>query len=99
LLIYVASWPKTRINAWDILIRARAIENLSYAVAVNRTGEDENGYSYVGHSQVVDYLGDYLVEPTEQNGVFITTLDKSKVIAIREKLNFLSDKDTFDIKN
>jgi omega-amidase len=98
LLIYVASWPKTRINAWDILIRARAIENMSYAVGVNRTGEDKNGYSYIGHSQVVDYLGDYLVAPEEQNGVFIATLDKSKLIAVREKLSFLDDKDAFEIE-
>jgi len=99
LLIYVASWPKTRISAWDILIRARAIENMSYAVAVNRIGEDENGYAYVGHSQVVDYLGDYLLEPMEQKGIFVTTLDKTKVITIRDKLNFLSDKDVFEIKD
>ena len=98
LLIYVASWPKTRISAWDVLIRARAIENMSYALGVNRTGEDENGYAYVGHSQVVDYLGDYLVEPLEENGIFITTLDRSKVIAVRKKLNFLSDRDNFELQ-
>jgi predicted amidohydrolase len=98
LLIYVANWPKTRISAWDVLIRARAIENMSYAVGVNRTGEDKSGYAYVGHSQVVDYLGDYLLEPKEQNGVFITTLDKSKMITVREKLNFLKDRDVFEIE-
>ncbi|HEX8040391.1 MAG TPA: nitrilase-related carbon-nitrogen hydrolase, partial [Chryseosolibacter sp.] len=40
LLVYVANWPTTRIGAWDILLRARAIENLSYAVGVNRIGQD-----------------------------------------------------------
>ena len=36
LLIYVANWPKPRINAWDALLKARAIENMSYCIGVNR---------------------------------------------------------------
>lgn len=59
LLIYVASWPKPRINAWDILLRARAVENLSYVIGVNRIGVDANNLEYVGHSQVIDYLGNF----------------------------------------
>jgi omega-amidase len=98
LLIYVASWPKTRINAWDTLIKARAIENMSYAIGVNRVGEDDNGYEYTGHSQLVDYLGDYLIEPKQNEGILLATLDKSKMIEVRKKLDFLSDKDIFDIK-
>jgi predicted amidohydrolase len=99
LLLYVASWPKTRINAWDTLIKARAIENMCYVIGVNRVGEDDNGYRYTGHSQVVDYLGDCLIEPEECEAVFSTTLDKSKMIDVRKKLDFLSDRDYFEIKN
>ena len=40
LLIYVANWPKPRINAWNALLKARAIENISYALGVNRIGFD-----------------------------------------------------------
>lgn len=98
-LIYVASWPKTRIKAWDTLLAARAIENMSYAIGVNRIGKDNNGYEYVGHSQVIDYIGEFLIEPMEEEGVFITTLDKLKLIAVRKKLNFLNDKDVFEIKD
>lgn len=98
LLIYVASWPKTRITAWDTLLAARAIENMTYAIGVNRIGTDNNGYEYVGHSQALDFLGDRLIAPTEHEGVFITTLDQSKLREVREKLNFLSDKDVFEIK-
>lgn len=97
-LIYVASWPKTRIKAWDTLLAARAIENMSYVIGVNRIGEDANGYGYIGHSQVLDCLGRYLIEPKEQEAVFITNLDKTKLIEVREKLNFLNDKDSFEIK-
>jgi predicted amidohydrolase len=43
LLVYVANWPEVRANAWETLLRARAIENLSYCVGVNRVGTDGNG--------------------------------------------------------
>ncbi|MEZ7498195.1 amidohydrolase [Flavobacterium sp. Arc3] len=97
LLIYVASWPKTRIKAWDTLLAARAIENMSYTIGVNRIGRDSNGYGYIGHSQVLDCLGDCVLPPEESEGVFITTLNKSYLTEVREKLNFLNDKDSFEI--
>jgi omega-amidase len=97
LLIYVASWPKTRIKAWDSLLAARAIENMSYTIGVNRTGGDKNGYAYVGHSQVVDFLGEYILEPQELDGVFFVELNKEKMIETRSKLDFLSDRDAFEI--
>ena len=99
LLIYVASWPKVRTTAWDALLKARAIENVSYVVGVNRIGEDASGHNYVGHSQVVNCLGEYVVEPQESEAIFIVTLDKSKLSEIRQKFAFLNDKDTFEIKN
>jgi omega-amidase len=98
LLIYVASWPKIRINAWDALLKARAIENMSYVIGVNRIGEDDNGYQYIGHSQVVDYLGEYVVEPTESENIFLAELDKQKMMLTRQKLGFLNDRDNFEIK-
>ena len=97
LLIYVANWPKVRTNAWDILLKARAVENLSYVVGVNRLGLDANNYEHIGHSQVVDYLGHYILEPQEAEGVFIVELDKNSMLETRKKLDFLSDKDTFTI--
>jgi omega-amidase len=98
LLIYVASWPKTRINAWDALLKARAIENMSFVVGVNRIGEDYNGYQYNGHSQVVDFSGNYKLEPIETKGVFIVELNKVDLLATRKQLNFLSDQDAFELK-
>ena len=97
LLLYVASWPKTRIKAWDTLLAARAIENMSYVVAVNRIGSDSNTYEYVGHSQVIDMLGEQLVAPTESEGTYIATLDKVKLNETRVKLNFLNDQDHFEL--
>ncbi|PRZ26424.1 amidohydrolase [Flavobacterium granuli] len=95
LLLYVASWPKTRTNAWDALLKARAIENMSYVIGVNRTGEDANGHAYIGHSQAVDFLGDYIIEPQEKDGVFKAELNKEKMLQTRQKLGFLNDRDPF----
>jgi len=96
-LIYVANWPKPRINAWDILLKARAVENMSYVIGVNRIGTDNNNLDYVGHSQAVDFLGNYIQEPQEIEDVFIVELDKDVMLETREKLAFLNDKDRFTI--
>ncbi len=93
LLIYAANWPKTRINAWDILLKARAVENMCYTIGVNRIGTDNNNLEYPGHSQIIDYLGNNLVEPQEKEGVFISKLDKSAMLETRKKLGFLNDRD------
>lgn len=96
-LIYVANWPKPRINAWDILLKARAVENMCYTVGVNRIGTDYNNHEYVGHSQVVDFLGEYVLESQKADSVFIVELDKAKIMETRSKLAFLEDKDEFKI--
>jgi predicted amidohydrolase len=96
-LIYVANWPKPRINAWDSLLKARAIENMCYTIGVNRIGEDNNKLQYSGHSQVTDFLGNYLIEPQENEGVYITTLNKNTLLETRQKFGFLNDRDIFTV--
>ena len=96
-LIYVASWPKVRTNAWDILLKARAVENLSYVIGVNRVGTDKNNLEYIGHSQIVDELGNFIIEPTENEGVFMADLNQNTMQETRKKLNFLNDKDVFTL--
>lgn len=98
LLLYVANWPKVRTKAWDTLLNARAIENLSYVAAVNRIGLDDNNFEHVGHSQLIDFWGNYIIEPQETEGAFVADLDKNAMIEMRKRLNFLSDKDDFEIK-
>ena len=99
LLIYVANWPKTRINAWDILLKARAVENMCYTIGVNRIGVDDNNLEYVGHSQAVDFLGNSVLVPQEIEGVFIVELNKEKLLETRNKLGFLNDMDSFELKS
>jgi predicted amidohydrolase len=95
LLIYVANWPKVRINAWNALLKARAIENMSYVIGVNRIGTDKNDLHYNGQSQVIDFMGVNVIAPQEIEGVFITSLNKNQQDEARTKLNFLNDKDDF----
>lgn len=98
LLVYVANWPKVRTNAWDTLLKARAIENMSYVIGVNRIGTDANKHDYIGHSQIIDGLGNYLAEPHENESVIIAELDKKYLTDIREKFAFLNDRDTFTVQ-
>lgn len=98
LLLYVASWPDKRIAAWDALLKARAIENMSYVAAVNRCGTDPGGVFYSGHSQALDYMGEYLQKPFTDETVKIIELNKEQLLQARTKLAFLKDADDFEVK-
>ncbi|UOB19128.1 amidohydrolase [Abyssalbus ytuae] len=97
LLIYMANWPKARINAWDTLLQARAIENMSYTVGVNRIGLDGKGYEYLGHSSVYNVLGNLLAFSAKDEVITIT-LNHSEIQKYRASLKFLNDKDEFILK-
>ena len=98
LLLYVANWPKIRINAWDTLLKARAIENMSFCIGVNRVGLDGNSYEYTGHSAAYDVLGNRIdTIPENKEVTEIVVLEKEHIKKYREKLNFLNDKDDFSL--
>ena len=99
LLMYVANWPKPRISAWDTLLKARSIENMCYTIGVNRVGKDENNLEYPGHCAIYNCLGEEVVKaiPNKEETI-IAILEKNHISETRNKLNFLSDKDTFKIK-
>ena len=98
MLIYIASWPKTRIQAWETLLSARAIENQCYCVGLNRIGRDGNGFAYNGHSAIYRFDGGKvaLLKNDEQN--LITELDFGEQKEYRKRLNFLADQDEFEVK-
>lgn len=98
-VIYVANWPKPRIAAWDALLKARAIENMSYAIGVNRVGFDKNQNEYSGHSAVYDVLGNNVntIRPNKEQ-IEICRLEKKHIAYYRNKLKFLNDKDNFTIE-
>jgi len=98
LLIYIASWPTKRRHVWQTLLKARAIENMSYVAGVNRIGEDGNGYKYSGNSNVINALGIELSNSTENKEEIITVeLDKKTLNNTRKHFAFLDDMDDFEI--
>jgi omega-amidase len=96
-LLYVANWPERRNLAWRTLLQARAIENLSYVVGVNRVGSDFKGLNYTGDSAVYGPLGEKILEVSNEPAIRTITLEKDLVMNTRVQLPFLNDADNFVI--
>ena len=97
LVFYIASWPASRIAAWDILLQARAIENIAYAVGVNRIGTDGNNHPYSGDSAIIHPKGHKLLETSEQEGIHTITLSKQELLDFREVFPAHLDADDFTL--
>src|SRR5258705_7798596 len=98
-LIYAANWPQKRIAAWNLLLPARAVENQSYVVGVNRWGKDGNGAEHPGHSAGVDFTGKKISRG--ESGEFIETaaLSYSELQQFRNHYPFHLDADKFRLEN
>ena len=104
LLLVCANWPGSRYEAWRTLLKARAIENLSYAVGCNRVGRDSTGIDYAGCSAIVDYKGLPMSEvppsldatnPSER--VIMATLNAAALDTFRQHWPFNLDFDIFSV--
>ena len=93
LLIYVASWPESRRHVWDILLRARAIENQCYVAGVNRIGDDPSCH-YNGGTTIISPYGKAVATAADDTAGSITApLDLNRLRAFREKFPVLRDAD------
>jgi predicted amidohydrolase len=100
LLIYIASWPEKRKNHWNQLLKARAIENLTYVLAVNRVGVDGNDLTYSGNSQIIEYSGDVKCEAKEHKQEILSfVLNKDDQDAYRQNFGFLNDLDKIEFSS
>ncbi|HJP99321.1 MAG TPA: amidohydrolase [Rhodanobacteraceae bacterium] len=97
LVLFVANWPSARAHAWRTLLRARAIENLSYCVGVNRVGTDGNNLPYSGDSAVLDFLGQTMADLGAQEQTVTVALDPAALAAFREKFPAWMDADAFEL--
>jgi len=98
-LIYVASWPAARIDAWSTLLKARAIENQCYSIGVNRVGKDEANRDYCGGSAVHDPKGSLLSSfEMGKEEVQMITLDLDQLNDFRQKFPVDLDRDQFELK-
>jgi len=96
-ILYVANWPERRIDAWDTLLKSRAIENQCYTIGVNRIGHDGNDIYHNGSSSIYSPMGETLYNKQQDEDIFSINLDKSELENVREKLPFLKDRDSFSI--
>lgn len=97
LSIFVANWPAPRRQPWRTLLRARAIENLSYVIGVNRVGSDGNNIIYAGDSAAIDFVGEPLVELGAQEQLVTVTLDAEALVAHRQRFPAWMDADDFEL--
>ncbi|CAN5531205.1 amidohydrolase [soil metagenome] len=97
LLLFVANWPQGRINAWNILLKARSVENLCFTVGVNRVGEDGKGIAYNGNSQVINPKGEKISDLGIEQKMETVTLNYEELKHLREKFPTFLDADEFEI--
>ncbi|MEM8968697.1 MAG: amidohydrolase [Bacteroidota bacterium] len=95
LLIYVANWPVARLQAWETLLRARAIENSCYTIGVNRIGEDGNLVAYSGNSLVSNCKGNVLADLSNQEQILTIQLSHQDLAEYRQKFPVHLDADSF----
>ncbi|MGQ1911323.1 amidohydrolase [Marinifilum sp. RC60d5] len=99
LLIYVANWPSARRAVWNTLLQARAIENQSYVVGVNRVGSDAQNLTYTGDSCLIDAKGKILQKAKEnESEIIFCVIDRKELNDFRMKFPVLFDADLFQIE-
>lgn len=99
LLLCIANWPTSRHNAFETLLKARAIENQCYAIGVNRIGKDGNGIEYAGGSSAIDIYGNVISQlPYDKAGIGKTTLSHAKLNTSRDNFPANLDADKFHIE-
>lgn len=93
MILYVASWPTPRVEAWSALLVARAIENQCYVAGVNRVGTDPT-CEYCGGSVIIDPYGKTIAScPRGEECEATAEVDMEKLAAFREKFPVLNDAD------
>ena len=95
-LIVVANWPASRVDVWQPLLKARALENLSYTVGVNRIGQDGNEIEYSGDSLAFDFKGNEMERLTGEE-IKIIEINTESIQDFRNKFPAHLDADGFEI--
>ncbi len=91
-VLLIASWPAARREHWDVLVRARAVENQCYVVAVNRSGEG-GGVEHDGGSAAYGPWGEPLAgSPAAPEGPVVVELDPAEVDRVRGRYPFVEDR-------
>ncbi|MCH5225489.1 MAG: nitrilase family protein [Muribaculaceae bacterium] len=97
LLIAVANWPVSRVDTWDTLLKARALENSAYVCGVNCRGIDNLGGDYNGSSHLFNYKGQDLATSIDNTGLLYAGLSKQRLLNYRDKFPSWRDADDFQL--
>ncbi len=95
--IVSAMWPKSRIEHWKALLKARAIENQCFIIGVNRVGSDRNNL-YSGNSLIFAPCGATILECGDKEGLYFSDIDLSLVEKYRSDFNVLVDRRIFSLQ-
>jgi predicted amidohydrolase len=95
LALFIANWPQRRAEHWKVLLQARAIENQSYVIGVNRIGTDGNGLYHSGDSSVIDPIGTILFRSAHAPCVFTLPLEWDRLDDYRQSFPAWKDADQF----
>lgn len=95
ILLYVANWPEVRATPWQILLKARAMENQAYVLACNRVGMDGNGVNHSGDSAVINFRGEVLTSHSGGEKILEADLSYAELLEARDIFPVLRDKDDF----
>lgn len=90
LILVSAQWPVTRIAHWDLLLRARAVENQAFIAGCNRTGNNQS-YQFPGKSAVINPGGEKLLKTDDEEGLWVAEVDINDLFESRRSLPFLDD--------
>ena len=94
----MANWPRARVEAWNKLLMARAIENEAYVCGVDCKGKDVKEIEYDGTSMAIDFKGnDISVADPDGGDLVYATLSLDKLNRFREKFPAYRDADNFKI--
>ncbi len=91
LIFVIANWPDSRIDQWDALLKARAIENQCFIIAVNRKGRDGYGLNYNGHSAIFNPLGEEIDLFWLDGECRCFEINEAETAFVRERFPFLKD--------
>jgi predicted amidohydrolase len=99
LLVYLANWPQSRSDVWNTMLKARAIENQSFVVGVNRVGVDGQKIAYSGDSQIIGAKGNCISGSNEEDEIIISAqISFTELAKFRTSFPVLNDADSFDIE-
>lgn len=92
LIVNIANWPARRVDHWNALLKARAIENQIFVAGVNRTGVDGKGLEYTKSSQVINPNGELLVHVFSEEQLEVYDIDQSFISQFRQSFSTTQDR-------